>query len=48
MSAPEIQDRIVTLHERELASIVDDSQRVKANSYAGVGVIASTFMTARM
>ena len=39
MSAPEIQDRIVTLHERQLASIVDDIQRIEANSYAGVGVI---------
>ena len=39
MSAPEIQDRIVTLHERQLASIVDDIARIEANSYAGVGVI---------
>ena len=39
MSAPEIQDRIVTLHERQLASIVDDIQRIEANNYAGVGVI---------
>jgi multidrug efflux pump subunit AcrB len=39
MSAPEVQDRIVTLHERQLASLVDDIQRIEANSYAGVGVI---------
>jgi multidrug efflux pump subunit AcrB len=39
MSAPEIQDRIVTLHERQLASIVDDISRIEANSYGGVGVI---------
>src|SRR3984893_7247191 len=39
MSAPEIQDRIVTLHERQLASLVDDIARIEANSYAGVGVI---------
>src|SRR5580704_7480797 len=39
MSAPEIQDRIVTLHERQLASLVDDIARIEANSYQGVGVI---------
>jgi multidrug efflux pump subunit AcrB len=39
MSAPEIQDRIVTLHERQLAALVDDISRIEANSYAGVGVI---------
>jgi multidrug efflux pump subunit AcrB len=39
MSAPEIQDRIVALHERQLASLVDDISRIEANSYNGVGVI---------
>src|SRR5271169_5301684 len=39
MSADEIQNRIVTLHERQLASLVDDIQRIEANSYDGVGVI---------
>src|SRR5271165_4311557 len=39
MSAPEIQDRILSLHERQLASLVDDISRIEANSYNGVGVI---------
>jgi multidrug efflux pump subunit AcrB len=39
MSASEIQDRIVALHERQLASLVDDIQRIEANCYEGVGVI---------
>jgi multidrug efflux pump subunit AcrB len=39
MSAPEIQNRIVSLHERQLASLVDDISRIEANSYSGVGVI---------
>ncbi len=39
MSAPEIQNRIVALHERQLASLVDDISRIEANSYSGVGVI---------
>jgi multidrug efflux pump subunit AcrB len=39
MSADEIQNRIVALHERQLASLVDDIQRIEANSYDGVGVI---------
>ncbi len=39
MSAPEIQNRIVALHERQLASLVDDISRLEANSYNGVGVI---------
>src|SRR5215475_3976577 len=39
MSAPEMQNRIVTFYERQLASLVDDIQRIEANSYAGVGVI---------
>ena len=39
MSAPEMQNRIVSLHERQLASLVDDIARIEANSYNGVGVI---------
>ena len=38
MSAPDIRDRILTLHERQLASLVDDVSRIEATSYAGVGV----------
>jgi multidrug efflux pump subunit AcrB len=39
MSSPEIQNRIVALHERQLASLVDDISRIEANSYDGIGVI---------
>jgi multidrug efflux pump subunit AcrB len=39
MSAPEMQDRIVTFYQRQLASLVDDIARIEANSYAGVGVV---------
>src|SRR5215475_920680 len=39
MSAPEMQNRILTFHERQLASQVDDIERIEANSYNGVGVI---------
>src|SRR5205807_7717234 len=39
MSADEMQNRILSLHERQLASLVDDIQRIEANSYDGVGVI---------
>ncbi len=39
MSAPEIQNRILAVHERQLASLVDDISRIEANSYNGVGVI---------
>ena len=38
MSAPDIRDRILTLHERQLASLVDDISRIEATTYAGVGV----------
>src|SRR6202140_1645779 len=38
MSAPDIRDRILTLHQRQLASLVDDISRIEATSYAGVGV----------
>jgi multidrug efflux pump subunit AcrB len=38
MSAADIQNRIVVLHERQLASLVDNIERIEANSYDGVGV----------
>jgi multidrug efflux pump subunit AcrB len=38
MSPEDIQNRILTLHERQLASLVDDIARIEATSYAGVGV----------
>jgi multidrug efflux pump subunit AcrB len=38
MSAPDIQNRILTLHERQLASLVDDVSRIEATSYQGIGV----------
>lgn len=38
MSAHDIQNRILTLHERQLASLVDDIERIEATSYYGVGV----------
>src|SRR5579872_1086629 len=39
MSAPDMQNRILSLHERQLASLVDDIERIEATSYDGVGVI---------
>ena len=39
MSAQDMQNRILALHERQLASLVDDISRIEANSYVGVGVI---------
>src|ERR1700733_15135205 len=38
MSAQDIQNRILTLHERQMASLVDDISRIEAVSYQGVGV----------
>jgi multidrug efflux pump subunit AcrB len=38
MSAEDMQNRILTLHQRQLASLVDDIARIEANSYEGVGV----------
>jgi multidrug efflux pump subunit AcrB len=38
MSAEDIQTRILTLHQRQLASLVDDISRIEAVSYQGVGV----------
>ncbi len=39
MSAPDMQNRILQFHERQLASLVDDISRIEANAYQGVGVI---------
>src|SRR5690349_22060921 len=39
MSPEDIQNRILTLHERQMASLVDDISRMEATSYTGVGVI---------
>src|SRR3984885_4363842 len=38
MSAQDIQNRILTLHQRQMASMVDDISRIEATSYQGVGV----------
>jgi multidrug efflux pump subunit AcrB len=38
MSAEDIQNRILTFHERQMASLVDDIARIEATSYEGVGV----------
>ena len=38
MSATDIQNRILTLHQRQLASLVDDISRIEAASYEGIGV----------
>jgi multidrug efflux pump subunit AcrB len=38
MDAEDIQNRILTLHERQMASLVDDIARIEATSYEGVGV----------
>jgi multidrug efflux pump subunit AcrB len=38
MSAQDMQNRILTLHQRQLASLVDDIARIEAVSYEGVGV----------
>jgi multidrug efflux pump subunit AcrB len=38
MDATDIQNRILTLHERQMASLVDDIARIEATSYEGVGV----------
>jgi multidrug efflux pump subunit AcrB len=38
MDALDIQNRILTLHERQMASLVDDIARIEATSYEGVGV----------
>ncbi|MDE1901770.1 MAG: efflux RND transporter permease subunit [Alphaproteobacteria bacterium] len=38
MDAKDIRDRILTLHEREMASLVDDISHIEATAYDGVGV----------
>ena len=38
MNAEDIQDRILTIHERQMASLVDDISHIEATSYYGVGV----------
>ncbi len=38
MSATDIRNRILSLHERQMASLVDDIARIEATSYVGVGV----------
>src|SRR5246500_5879440 len=38
MEPRDIQNRILTLHERQMASLVDDIARIEATSYEGVGV----------
>lgn len=38
LSAIDMQNRILTFHERQLASLVDDISRIEATSYNGVGV----------
>ena len=48
MNATDIQNRILTLHERQMASLVDDISRIEATSYTGVGVRKSFCMKAQM
>jgi multidrug efflux pump subunit AcrB len=38
MNPLDIQNRLLTLHGRQLASLVDDIERIEATSYYGVGV----------
>ena len=38
MGAKDIQNRILSLHERSLAALVDNISRIEATSYQGVGV----------
>jgi multidrug efflux pump subunit AcrB len=39
MNPLDIQNRLLTLHQRQLASLVDDIARIDATSYYGVGVV---------
>ena len=39
MSAPEMQNCIVTIHERQMAALVDNISRIELNCYEGVAVI---------
>ncbi len=38
MNAQDVQNRILTIHQRELASLVDDISHIEATAYDGVGV----------
>ncbi len=38
MNAKDIRNRILTIHERQMASLVDDISRIEATSYDGIGV----------
>ncbi|MGD0623851.1 MAG: efflux RND transporter permease subunit [Thermodesulfobacteriota bacterium] len=38
MNAKDIRDRILTFHERQMATLVDNISRIEATSYNGVGV----------
>src|SRR5208282_4741998 len=38
MNAMDIQNRILTFHERQMASLVDDISHIEATSYDGVGI----------
>jgi multidrug efflux pump subunit AcrB len=38
MGATDMRNRILSLHERQMASLVDDISRIEATSYVGVGV----------
>src|SRR5271170_1601448 len=38
ISAQDMQNRILSLHQRQMASLVDDISRIEATSYQGVGV----------
>jgi multidrug efflux pump subunit AcrB len=38
ISAEDMQNRILSIHERQMASLVDDISRIEATSYQGVGV----------
>jgi multidrug efflux pump subunit AcrB len=39
MTPTDIQNRVLTLHERQMPALVDDIDHIEANSYEGVGVI---------
>ncbi len=39
MNATDIQNRILTFHERQMASLVDDISRIEATSYNGWGLV---------
>jgi multidrug efflux pump subunit AcrB len=39
MTPTDMQNRILTLHERQMPALVDDIDHIEANSYQGVGVI---------